>query len=291
MMIGRRAFAGCKYIEAINLPATLRVVEEEAFADCDSLEIDLCTISNVGKDAIKNTFTDKKRQQERQKAEVARKAELAKWSVGKTVQFGRYYQSNDHEKEPIDWLVLEKQDDQVLLVSKCSLLAEVFYSNEMQVRWESSHLRTVLNNEFLYSAFLPTEMDQIIVSEIETSHTYSHKETKKVQISLVQDRIFILNQDENKQYFSTQETQKVEKTAYATAQKRKHDGTDSTDNHFYWLRNTQDCLSVLNPDPYGVSVFFPACLVGQKYYGGQYTYVDRRATAYVRPAMWVKLGI
>ena len=114
--------------------------------------------------------------------------------------------------------MLEKQDDQVLLVSKCSLLAEVFYSNEMQVRWESSHLRTVLNNEFLYSAFLPTEMDQIIVSEIETSHTYSHKETKKVQISLVQDRIFILNQDENKQYFSTQETQKVEKTAYATAQ-------------------------------------------------------------------------
>ncbi len=79
MMIGRRAFAGCKYIEAINLPATLRVVEEEAFADCDSLEIDLRTISNVGKDAIKNTFTDKKlRAEEARQAEETRRAEEAR---------------------------------------------------------------------------------------------------------------------------------------------------------------------------------------------------------------------
>ena len=78
MMIGKRAFAGCKYIEAINLPATLRVVEEEAFADCDSLEIDLRTISNVGKDAIKNTFTDKKlRAEEARQAEETRRAEEA----------------------------------------------------------------------------------------------------------------------------------------------------------------------------------------------------------------------
>lgn len=82
MMIGKRAFAGCKYIEEIKLPATLRVVGEEAFADCVSLRIEIRNVSNVGKDAIKNTRThnallaeQERRQNEARKAEEARRAE------------------------------------------------------------------------------------------------------------------------------------------------------------------------------------------------------------------------
>ena len=54
--IGKRAFADCESLEKINFPSTLRIISDEAFSGCTSLDVDLPENIKVGADAFKGTL-------------------------------------------------------------------------------------------------------------------------------------------------------------------------------------------------------------------------------------------
>ena len=54
--IGKRAFADCESLEKINFPSTLRIISDEAFSGCTSLDVDLPENIKVGADAFKCTL-------------------------------------------------------------------------------------------------------------------------------------------------------------------------------------------------------------------------------------------
>ena len=92
-LIGKRAFANSKYLRKINIPLTVNRIEAEAFAGCESLDINIPnTVSIKGKDLMVNTLTEakalKKAEEERLakiKAEEERKNKAFKEAKNKVI--------------------------------------------------------------------------------------------------------------------------------------------------------------------------------------------------------------
>lgn len=78
------------------------------------------------------------------------------------VEFGRYYQSNDKEKEPIKWLALEVRKNWALLFSIKILDAHCF--DPVETKWNKSEIKRFLNEEFYNIAFTEEEKSKIIDS-------------------------------------------------------------------------------------------------------------------------------
>ncbi len=135
-------------------------------------------------------------------------------AIGATVQFGKYEQDTDSANgpEPIEWIVLDIQDEQALLISKYTLDRRQ-YNQSYTPTWEHSSIRKWLNESFLNIAFDENEQAVIL--------------TKKVDNSLAQggylanggndteDKVFLLSYLESSRYFPTDESRIAPMTAYA----------------------------------------------------------------------------
>ena len=80
---------------------------------------------------------------------------------GDTVFFGEYEQENDtsNGKESIAWLVLDKKDDFVLVISKYILEDKPFGTSDDT--WETCFLRKWLNSDFINAAFGTEDQNKI----------------------------------------------------------------------------------------------------------------------------------
>lgn len=83
------------------------------------------------------------------------KSAFSNVAVGEYIKFGKYEQDNDEStgKEDIEWLVLDKQDDKILVVSKYALDSKAYNENSEDITWEDCTLRIWLNNDFMDNAF------------------------------------------------------------------------------------------------------------------------------------------
>lgn len=80
--------------------------------------------------------------------------------VGDTVTFGTYEQNNNYSdgNENIEWVVIDKQEDKIMVVSKYIIAEQPFNTtNEGHISWENCTLRKWLNNDFLNEAFSDAE--------------------------------------------------------------------------------------------------------------------------------------
>ena len=59
MLIGKRAFANAKYLERINFPVSLKVIEDEAFLGCEQLDVTIPPSIRQGKDVLKGTKAER----------------------------------------------------------------------------------------------------------------------------------------------------------------------------------------------------------------------------------------
>ena len=77
--------------------------------------------------------------------------------VGDIVYFGTYEQDNDtsNGKEDIEWLVLAKKGNRILVISDKALDRQPYNSSRTRVTWETCTLRKWLNNDFINAALLP----------------------------------------------------------------------------------------------------------------------------------------
>lgn len=124
-------------------------------------------------------------------------------NVGDYVYFGVYEQDFDttNGKEEIEWLLLDRQDNCVLLLSKYVLDIRQYHSlyPYEKATWEGSELRAWLNDDFLASAFSQEEKD-LLSTNIETN-----------------DKIFLLSVDEVEDYLGSTSLRECEATTYATS--------------------------------------------------------------------------
>ena len=194
---------------------------------------------------------------------------------GEYVSFGRYEQDNNIENGPeaIEWLVLDVQDGKSLLVSRYALDTVPYNTSYEPVTWETSSIRTWLNNDFSAAAFSSAEKDAILESEVDNSMAQGNSEYTAPGGSNTQDRVFLLSCGEVFRYFGADEVRKCSPTAYAIS-RGAWTSPDEAKTSGWWLRSPgslPSCAMRISSNGSGLSAF-----------------VDYDETA-VRPAIWINL--
>ncbi|MBD5486336.1 MAG: hypothetical protein HDR18_12585 [Lachnospiraceae bacterium] len=140
------------------------------------------------------------------------------------VTFGRYEQDNDLENgpEPIEWFIIDREDDKLLLISKYGLDAKKYHEGDdisyeypgqsSYMSWDQCTIRKWLNDGFYNTAFNEDEQGFISLTELSIP-------TKTPEdIITVKDYVFLLSCDEAKQYFEWDDRLHAEPTAYTVSQ-------------------------------------------------------------------------
>lgn len=189
--------------------------------------------------------------------------------------FGSYEQDSDtgNGKEPIEWLVLDRDGDKALLLSKYALDYQSFMPFYEPVTepftWESSSLRRWLNGTFLNSAFSVDERQRLLTTTVITSPGSLHRENGPIT---TEDRVFLLSNTEVYAYFANEAATAAEYTAYALSENPWAGNAAAPGAADWWLRTT----SGDHPD-----AVYSGGGVGE----GARAYEG----AYVRPAIWITM--
>ncbi len=142
--------------------------------------------------------------------------------IGDYVLFGKYEQDNNtsNGSERIEWIVLSKDEEKMLLLSRYALDRRQFGGTWWS--WEESSLRNWLNNDFYEEAFSYEEQNRIIETKV---------------YSGVTDKVILLSQYQVNEYLSLEE-----KKCYVTEQ-NYFEGTDSNTGTISWLLRGGDYVT------------------------------------------------
>lgn len=213
-----------------------------------------------------------------ERLQSAKQALIKNAKVGDIVYFGTYEQDNktSNGKENIEWLVLTKEKNRVLVISDKALDYQKYNSSKTSVTWETCTLRKWLNNDFINAAFSAEERAKIPTVTVSADKnpeydTYPGNATK--------DRVFLLSIVEAEKYFTSDEARKCVPTEYAIS-----NGAYTSDSYtkggkatcWWWLRSPGFNLYNAADVEVGGDVFENG--------GSAYSGADA-----VRPAMWISI--
>lgn len=188
-----------------------------------------------------------------------------KVSIGDYVTFGHFEQDNNltNGKEPIEWQVLDVKDGKAFLLSRYGLATES-YSDRGEDTWETCHLRSWLNDDFLNEAFNTKDLERIVETFLSADKNPKYNTNPGKPTN---DKVFLLSIAEAEKYFSSDAARKCTPTASAFK---------GIDSFWWWLRSPGSSLG----RPAGVGDD------GTIIYGGL---VPVYSMVVVRPAIWVEL--
>lgn len=180
------------------------------------------------------TNTSQKTQQN-ENTNITSNNELDKIFVGADYAFGSYEQDNDvsNGKESINWIVLEKSGNKLMLITEYALDAKEYNDTKTDVTWENCSLRTWLNNSFYEEAFSDEEKSLI---ELTTVVADENPDFSNNPGNNTEDKVFLLSKSElNKLNYSNKVCYM---TPYCKSEKlEKSSGTfNGTDKCWWWLR-------------------------------------------------------
>lgn len=183
------------------------------------------------------------------------------YQPGDEVTWGAYQQDGDAggTKEPIEWIVLEVQNNRALLLSKYGLDAVAFAGDGNRTpTWETSLVRRWLNNEFLQQAFTAEEQTMLLSVDLANQGDA--------------DRVFLLSSAEARRFRGELLTLECSPTLNAVL----NGGDVRKDRRCAWmLRNVYHS----NSKPYAVDA------------NGSISASSALASrAVIRPAVWVDLS-
>ena len=172
----------------------------------------------------------------------------AKFAVGNYVSFGTYPQTKaGNDATPIEWLVLARDGDKALLISRYGLDAQPYNKDYTSVTWETCTLRTWLNGTFYNKAFSSAEQAAILTTRVDNGENQGYNEWNTNGGNNTQDKVFLLSYAEANKYFgvtydnSSNAKSRVAPTAYAIEQKAYTDygckTDDGIDSGMWWLRS------------------------------------------------------
>lgn len=201
-------------------------------------------------------------------------------NIGDTVILGSYEQDNDiaNGKEIIEWLVLDKKDNQVLLISDKSLdyqsynkkpVSDYDWDNFGDFTWTGCSLRKWLNESFVTDAFSKEEQTLLQDTNVPADRNPIY-DTGSCNVTT--DKVFLLGIDEANRYLGDEKT--CSPTIYAETKDDSY-MTNSINSCKWWLRTTgceDDSATFVHTN-------------GGIFYYGESQYVKE----YVRPAIWVSI--
>lgn len=160
-------------------------------------------------------------------------------SVGDVIRFGAYEQDNDPDngKEPIEWRVLAKEGNRILVISEHSLDCSQYDPSYLSITWETCSLRDWLNGTFWNTAFNAAEQKYILSTSV-TADMNPKYDTDPGNATT--DKVFLLSINEVNQYFEDDEDRKCTPTVYAIENGASVINNFSRDNHdayWWWLRS------------------------------------------------------
>lgn len=186
---------------------------------------------------------------------------FANAKIGDTIAFGKYNQNGSEADgpEPIEWIVLDKQDGKLLLLSRYIL----FEGKSAGKEWIINDLRKSLNAEFHSAAFLPEEQNRICETPIVSSY----------HATPIYDKIFLLSEEEVEKYLPTDDSRNCG-FQYSTK-----------DGGSWWLRS---CYEVETEQK---RILRRQIVVTQTGSFDFHTFNTSSATisSGIRPAMWVEI--
>lgn len=203
--------------------------------------------------------------------------EILNTRIGKTFFFGRYEQNEDTDgDEPIEWIVLAKEDNRMLVISKYGLNAQPYNLSGEKTYWNSSSIRNWLQDEFYEYAFSEDEKTHILLTENDADHD---TDTKSYQGYDSSDYVFLLSVTEFNEHIKNNASVSPE-DRYCEPVPNISDKVEKVNNPRYcwwWLRTTAmkgenaysiNCDKTINDGSRSVS----------------------RPQGAVRPAMWIGLN-
>ena len=162
---------------------------------------------------------------------------LSEAEIGSCVFFGSYEQDNDTSdgKEEIEWIVLAKEGNKALVISKYALDCNQYNTSKSDVTWETCALRKWLNGPFLNS-FSVEERNCMIDTTVTADQNPSYGTSPGNDTA---DKVFLLSIAEVNRYFNSDEARTCEPTEYAKAQRVWMSNRDSTGGRAacWWLRS------------------------------------------------------
>ena len=184
-------------------------------------------------------------------------------NVGDYIKFGNYPQTAKDEVQPIEWQVLAKEGNKILIISKYGLDAKRFDDNSND--WASSEIRYWLNDNFYNKAFTEKEKKSINSSNLSDVGT--------------SDKVFLLSKEEAENYFVNDKLRRCKATGYAVKK-----GAYISDGSFggeagyslWWLRS---------PNPYTDDNVYRVISDGDI----DNHYVVSIGNRVIRPALWINL--
>ncbi len=190
---------------------------------------------------------------------------------GSIVRFGTYEQDmySKGSREPIEWIVLDVQDDNLFLISRYGLDCLTYASKNETVAWETSYVRSWLNDQFLNAAFSREERDGILVTLVDNSKSQGYIHYDRDGGNNTLDKIFLLSYAEAWNYFFQSSDRGCKPTKAAV--KRGAFESSISGNCPWWLRSP------------GYTTDYVACVDVDGNRGGNLKYGKMA----VRPAMWV----
>ncbi|MBQ1378266.1 MAG: hypothetical protein IIY77_09870 [Lachnospiraceae bacterium] len=211
--------------------------------------------------------------------EKHKETDLKTAGVGDSVFFGLYEQDNDTSdgEEYIEWRVLEKTGDRMLIISVYALDCLQYNEEDTAVTWETCSLRRWMNGSFFKSAFSPDEQRMIRPAAVtaDSNPRYSTPAGKDTE-----DRVFLLSISEVEAYPSLDYARQCEVTEYCIARGAYSKSTSklsSDDVAWWWLRS---------PGKYPDYAVYT--LTDGSVYSDGRGVTSERGT--VRPALWIDLS-
>ena len=196
---------------------------------------------------------------------------LTSAAVGEHVIFGTFEQDKNttNGKEDIEWLVLAREENRLLVISRCCLYSEPFETSKERATWEACWLRTLLNQYFYNEAFSNTEKAMIPTVKVAADKNPQYKANPG---KATQDKVFLLSIVEAEKYFKDDSARSCTNTqGYACS---------------WWLRSPG------NSDGWDVDLAAMVQSWGEIYYHGNIVNNKRWGSKIihgVRPAMWIEI--
>ena len=173
--------------------------------------------------------------------------------------------------EEIEWIVLAKESDRILLISKYALDCQQYNTTYTSVTWETCSLREWLNGTFINNAFSADEQAKIQSTTVTADENPLYSTSPGNNTT---DKVFLLSIAEVNKYFRSDSARRCKGTEYCYAQGADR---DSDGNCWWWLRS---------PGLYSNYATI-VCSDGFLTHFGNYAVYLISA---VRPALWVDLG-
>lgn len=199
-------------------------------------------------------------------------------NVGDIIVFGAYEQDNNtsNGKEDIEWLVLAKEDNKILVISDKALDCKPYNQSRDYVTWETCSLRNWLNNDFINAAFTAEERAMIPTVTVSADMNPEYNTNPG---NATKDKVFLLSIVEAEKYFTSDEARKCVPTEYAIS-----NGASTSDS--YTKGGKATCLWWLRSP--GFDQFIAAYV---NYFGPVLRYGRSvgNVSNSVRPAMWISI--